>query len=734
MRSAFVLAMLFAATAASADPPPWEADAKVLLEGVKEIAGPGVPGTIAAWGAKAFPVVLAGAGGDAHVPVVAAARLGRGRIVAFAHDGYGSAAAQEKGDTGTLMVNAVRWAAGTARAPKIGVVGSDLATFLGAKGLDAAKIEGSKVALSLGGLDAVCVFDCELGPAAIDALDRFIADGNGVVAGVTGWGWSQVHGGADVRGNALNRLVAPAGLGWTADFAKKTSGDGFAAGEIPGAMTHAGRAIEALEASAEGESGFSPADLARASVSAIAAVLVLPAGASDMRAHLAMLARDRADRLVPTEKAPLRAADALDRFLLTAQLEEARLQPPDKVPALPGATAFPGAVPKDARGVERDFAIDAGIPGWQSTGLYVPAGQPVTVTVPEAAAGAKLSLRIGAHTDTIFHLDVWPRAPDVSSEIPVTAAKTVAASPFGGLLYLVIPEKCALGTFSIHVSGAVEAPYYVLGKTTLDSWKRLRGAPGPWAELGSSKVILTVPSSCIRDLDDPKSLMEFWDRVLDAAADLATIPKERKRPERYVADVEISAGYMHSGYPIMTHLDAAPRMVSLATMEKGDWGLFHELGHNHQQPDWTFEGTGEVTCNLWSLYISETLCNLKPEQAHEALKDREKRSREHCRNGADYAKWKKDPFLALMMYLQLKEQFGWQPFKEAFAAYRALPAAERPLTDQQQRDQWLVRISRAAKKDLGPFFDVWGVPTSAESRESLKKLPRWMPLDFPGRK
>ncbi len=51
----------------------------------------------------------------------------------------------------------------------------------------------------------------------------------------------------------------------------------------------------------------------------------------------------------------------------------------------------------------------------------------------------------------------------------------------------------------------------------------------------------------------------------------------------------------------MTHLDAAPRMVDLATLlSKGEWGLFHELGHNHQSAAWTFDGTGEVTVNLFS--------------------------------------------------------------------------------------------------------------------------------------
>ena len=143
-------------------------------------------------------------------------------------------------------------------------------------------------------------------------------------------------------------------------------------------------------------------------------------------------------------------------------------------------------------------------------------------------------------------------------------------------------------------------------------------------ELATSKVIVSVPSSVIRDLDDPEPVLKIWDEVLDAAADLACRPRVRERPERYVADVQISAGYMHSGYPIMTHLDAAKAMVSAEMMRKGQWGLFHELGHNHQDGMWTFGGTGEVTCNLFSLYILETVCGAKPSSGHDAFKDRQK--------------------------------------------------------------------------------------------------------------
>ena len=39
---------------------------------------------------------------------------------------------------------------------------------------------------------------------------------------------------------------------------------------------------------------------------------------------------------------------------------------------------------------------------------------------------------------------------------------------------------------------------------------------------------------------------------------------------------------MHSGYPFMAHLASAADWVDTTyLLSEGDWGTFHELGHNH---------------------------------------------------------------------------------------------------------------------------------------------------------
>ncbi len=160
------------------------------------------------------------------------------------------------------------------------------------------------------------------------------------------------------------------------------------------------------------------------------------------------------------------------------------------------------------------------------------------------------------------------------------------------------------------------------GVTSLAEWKQtLRNAPGPWAELVGKLVILSVPSSAVRDLDDPEALMAYWDEVMEHCYAFYAAPK-RNRPERYCVDRQISAGYMHSGYPIMTGDDVAKTFCDLNILRGNTgikcWGFYHEMGHNFQQPEWTWSAFGEVTNNLFSLYGTETLNGVKV-GAHPAM-------------------------------------------------------------------------------------------------------------------
>jgi hypothetical protein len=438
-------------------------------------------------------------------------------------------------------------------------------------------------------------------------------------------------------------------------------------------------------------------------------------------------------RVVPTTKDPIRESDLLPRLVLTMQMRDLAKLPPEEVTAHPAAASFPGPVPADAPRTAGTAMVDPAVPGWASTGMYAAPGELVTVTFPADKAKAGYKVRIGSTTCRLWSKDFWSRAPDVTREFKVVSAETKVANPFGGLLYVIVPQKAEGDTFDVAITNAVPAPYFVAGKTDPAVWRAsIRNLPAPRAELACEKAILTIPSEFVRELDDPTELMATWTRVVNLAGELAAWePGTRTFPQRYTADCQLCAGYMHAGNPIMVPISTADELVdNEQLLAKGDWGFFHEIGHNHQNRDWTFGGTGEVTVNLFTMFITEKLCGIPPEKGR--MGEPVRRSvHAYFATERDFGRWKSDPFLALYMYYQLEQAFGWEPFQKVFAEYRALPEGERPKTDDEKRDQWMVRFSRTVGRNLGPFFDLWGVPVSKEAKESIANLPQWMPENFP---
>lgn len=699
-----------------------EASVKELLQGVNEIAAPGIPGGIATYGADAFPVVTAKSGA-AQIPVIAAAQSGNGRLVLLGHDGYFNDDALNYADTGKLMLNAIRWA-GKGK-PRVGLwKQNDLLKWLGAQGLQARMTE-----IANPGVDVLILSGHDINSTHINALSAYLKNGGGLIMATTGWGWEQTHPdqnlAADFEGN---KVTAPFGLVWTDAMLGKTTKGGIAA-TTPNPFSHAGRAFDAIMTHIGNGQQLNKEDLVQASAVVGGLATALPPDDTQILPRLRKLATGATGEVVPLPRRPIKAEDGAARLLLTLQTAIEKTLPVDQIQPHPAGAIFPGDVPPNYKPVTQTSSIDTSIPDWHGVGLYAAPGGKIKITLPAGAENMGLGVRIGCHTDTLYNLDSWTRAPDISRAWPLKASETIVANPFGGLVYITVPDN-KTGTVSVTIGGAYEAPRFVLGQTDVADWQnRIRWLPGPWAEIETDRAIVTVPSRSIRDLDDPRPVAQLYVDALAAMSDLRGIKRLETRPERIVADQQISAGYMHSGYPVMTWMDVEKTSVLNAALRNSSWGHWHEFGHNHQVVDWTPEGTGEVTNNLFALYVWESVIGKDRQSAHPAITDASMKKAwdKYVAGGKKYSDLQSNPFLYLQMYIQLQEAFGWDSYKKIFAEYRDLKPNERPKSNQDKLDQWALRYSRIVGKNLGPFFQAWGIPITPTALNSVKNLPVWLP-------
>jgi len=114
----------------------------------------------------------------------------------------------------------------------------------------------------------------------------------------------------------------------------------------------------------------------------------------------------------------------------------------------------------------------------------------------------------------------------------------------------------------------------------------------------------------------------------------------------------------------MCHLESVQELINEKLIRtKGLWGPVHELGRNQQRQEWEFPPhTTEATCNLWCVYVHETVLGIPRGRANIALWPpvREKRVRIYLGKGPNVKNW--NAWTALETYLQVlgKKGGGWE--------------------------------------------------------------------------
>lgn len=439
---------------------------------------------------------------------------------------------------------------------------------------------------------------------------------------------------------------------------------------------------------------------------------------------------------------PLAATDALGYEIEEARHRVGMVQPPYPLKVARDVATFPGSVGADAPMVSRRVHLDTRFDHdtgylrvswpprqWQSTGVYAPAGKVLVLDLP-SGAGRGLFVRINGHTDALSPTSgnvrngSFQRMPRVSMRVALMPGKNAVRSPYGGEVILE-SERDQGGVVIIDIHGGVEMPRFVLGVTSDEEWTRRRALDVPWAELEGDRSVITVPSAQIRSLAEPEDVMAKYDRVVEREMDLfgldpsatSGVHRPYQGKARWVSDLQITAGYGHSGFPIMvTHAWKLADSASGADQ----WGVWHELGHNHQQFClWSTRFGTEVTTNLFSLYVQEDLGHASRIAGnYTPMIDR-------LEDGVVAWDDLDDPWNELVFLMQPVHAFpeiGWDIYRRVHRAYRELPETERASTCNSaalQVDTFYEILSRATGADLREHFARWGFALSQAARDRV---------------
>jgi len=259
------------------------------------------------------------------------------------------------------------------------------------------------------------------------------------------------------------------------------------------------------------------------------------------------------------------------------------------------------------------------------TGHYAPPGELITITIPTNHVDKGISVMIGAHERDHSNLSQTNRFLRISNRFNLNQEETKIVNPFGGGIYMLVPEGFDFGYFDIKINGAVKSPYFSTreGKgTDLSVWQaELAEQSVKWVDIESNKFMTTLPIDVLDgispgsiNLTDPRLMMEKWDEeVADGFNYVGGRPQERSRAEYIISDTRIPDGGYGTGYPAV-YDDDDDDMMLIALLENephkigGVRTMFHELGHAEWHP--TLGNATESIVHLPAVYIWNKSYNL----------------------------------------------------------------------------------------------------------------------------
>ena len=385
-----------------------------------------------------------------------------------------------------------------------------------------------------------------------------------------------------------------------------------------------------------------------------------------------------------------------------------------------------------------------------STGLYAAPGELITIDVPQG--DYSLSAQIGAWTDNLSGIQNPPRDPIIYTRTQLAPGRNYLRNLYGGHIYIFAGRPLAT-PLNLVFDNVVKSPDFVLGETTNEEWKTAaQKSCVPWLELRSQNMIFVVPREYVltRPIADATAAMQEWDNIIKydyyeweglKENPSEEIDKAPLLPWRIVLDIKPVVGYGHSGFPIVAQNDYSwyDGIGNVALIDGGgNWGYYHELGHNNQQTSyWSWSSLGETSNNLFAFKVAHRLMSQVPQAwppKHPALATAIPNALSFAKDGSATKDFDgtdsriDDPFARLTPFLQIFDKVpagmsydSWGFMTELYK--KARRAKRISLTDQDKRDFVYEALCDYTQRDWSYFFKAWGINISNISLNKMQQYP-----------
>lgn len=397
-----------------------------------------------------------------------------------------------------------------------------------------------------------------------------------------------------------------------------------------------------------------------------------------------------------------------------------------------------GAVEGINNAVEKVIIIDPTYRSYHTTGLYLPAGELVSVKIEGLKEDESISVLTylnsslgyasGMSSNYIEETDKlvkekrfdeieissqWnklnTRLPYMGANFKFEDSKTYnIGTPFGGMIHLDVTNTSS--SVKLTITGAVEHPHFILGVTSEEYfYEHLKDAPGVGSALDTENGILVGSDDAFRKIEDVRNIALLWHSFFSINENFTGGPYNANNFVRF--DIHVPAGaavYLGNGVSVCP-ISWYERSLNYNELLKGGlWGVLHEIGHGNASSygvTWGLGGSqeGEVRNNALIVLAYIKFLDLGTSRsgehgefahAYRTLKT----YIDSIKTKADYNDM--GYFEALSVYVNIMHSFGVEKFYELMQSYKDNKAFY-----ENKRADFIYRCSLIYKMDFRWYFN-----------------------------
>lgn len=353
-----------------------------------------------------------------------------------------------------------------------------------------------------------------------------------------------------------------------------------------------------------------------------------------------------------------------------------------------------------------------------ATGLYMAPNATLDITVEQTAGTRLPKLLIGTYS----RYGTWNTQPTV---VQLTAGTNTITNAVGGLLWIRYTNATTGSTAKLTFnSGYQFAPYFKLGVSTNSDWiNQLQTYTTPDVVLeGSNCFIVVSRTKAIQyQTEDQAAILNKITQVIALEDDLNgldnSLPAHAKNVHTYLLTQHEDPAYYFFAYDYRTAYITSDvnSILTLNSVSTNGWGMWHELGHQHQMM-WRWGTLGEVTVNLYSLYVQRTLTPSINRLVNDGTWPKvftylgKADGTKDFNGSTSYANPLTDVWIRLAMFQQLTLAYGDNFYRTLAKNMRV----ENPAlaNDDAKLRYFMLKACSISGKDLSYFFQKWGLNLS----------------------